>query len=62
MLSVLAIGSHCISVLLADLGESPKSGILLVLKADSELPRFVISFVLDIPPVVLYSYSYLVFR
>lgn len=61
MFSHPALSGYCICVLRADLGESPRSGILLVLKVDGELLRFVISFMLGILSVVLYSCLCLVF-
>lgn len=61
VLGFLAVSSCCIGVLLADLDDLLRSKISLLLKADSELPRFVISFVLGVLPIVLYSRLYLVF-
>ena len=64
LLGVLPVGLNgvlfVLGVLPADLGESLRSGILLVLKADGELPR-VISFVLSVSVVGLYPCLYLVF-
>lgn len=61
MLNVPAISSYCIDNLPANLDELPTFKILLVFEADIELPRSVIFFVFDIPPISLYSYLYLVF-
>lgn len=62
MLGILAINSCCIGVLRANLGNLPRSGILLMLKGDGKLPRFVIIFMLRISPVILYSRLCLMFR
>lgn len=59
---VPAIRGYYIGVLPADLSESPRFGILFVLKTDGELPRFVISFMLVVLLVIMCSCLYLLFH
>lgn len=61
MLGFLDVSDCYIGVLPVDLGKLPRSGMLLVLQADGKSPKFVISFVFNVPPVVLCSCLCLVF-
>lgn len=62
MFGVLAIKGCCIGILPRDLDELPRSRILLMLKADGELSKFVVFFVFSILPFFLCSCLYLMFH